>query len=248
VQQAGPLKDAIVEQGWKAVCFPAIDIQPVAIDTQTPRHHQMLDQADLVIFISANAVHHGVPLLQPEVLRQRSIAAIGKATANTLAGYGIKVDIQPGPSYNSEALLALDSLQDVRQKRILIVRGEGGRGYLAEQLEKRGARVDYLEVYKRLVPETDNSELLRLWRQGEIDAVTTTSIDALDNLVMMAGEVGRPLLRQTPHVVISNRMLEHARKIGIDAPIAVADEASVEAIIKALASLYDSHLPGVEHE
>jgi uroporphyrinogen-III synthase len=46
-------------------------------------------------------------------------------------------------------LLLHPALQSVADEKILIVRGVGGRGYLADELRRRGAKVDFCEVYQR---------------------------------------------------------------------------------------------------
>lgn len=68
----------------------------------------------------------------------------------------------PEHGYNSEALLDLSELQHVSQKNIVIIRGENGRNTLANTLEKRGAKVNYQDVYRRDIPEIDCTEVSQL--------------------------------------------------------------------------------------
>ncbi len=67
----------------------------------------------------------------------------------------------------------------------------------------------------------------------DIDIVTVTSIDLLDNLFVLFGEEGAPLLKQTPLVVVSDRMRQNARKRGCKNVIlakGVEDQFIVEAV------------------
>ena len=64
--------------------------------------------------------------------------------------------------YNSEALLAAASLRQVAGKRILILRGQEGRNLLGDELARRGAQVDYCEVYRRALPATGAADFERL--------------------------------------------------------------------------------------
>lgn len=229
--------------------FPVMDIQAIAISAEAKRLLQNLDQVDMLLFISANAVRYGVPIIRQtnSNLASKTIVAIGKATVKALEKLNLDVDIKPQPPYNSEALLILHKMQDVRQTNILIIKGEGGREHLAEQLRKKAATVNSLNVYKRAVPDNDSEILVKQWQQGKINVVTSFSVEALDNLVALLGESGSILLKQTPQVVVSQRMYEHTQKIGITAPVMVADEASDEAVVAALVKLIAT-LPRNSHE
>jgi uroporphyrinogen-III synthase len=132
----------------------------------------------------------------------------------------------------------LPQLQDMTDKRVLIVRGEGGRAHLGESLQARGAEVGYAEVYRRVKPQADPNPLLALWRE-QIDLVTTTSVEVLENLVAMLGEEGWPLLGQTPLLVISQRMRVEAEKMGFET-ILVAKGASDDAIVSAIRNWLES--------
>jgi uroporphyrinogen-III synthase len=111
---------------------------------------------------------------------------------------------------------------------VLIVRGVGGRPLLGDTLRARGAEVGYAEVYRRLRPAADPTPLLARWRV-EVDLVTATSAELLDNLVAMLGESGWPLLRETPLLVISERMAQRANALGFTQVVGApgADDESV---------------------
>src|SRR6185295_12379471 len=99
--------------------------------------------------------------------------------------------IAPQSGADSEALLAAPELADVTGKRVLIVRGEGGRALLGNMLAARGATVNYAECYRRVRPVADAAPLIADWQRGLIHAVTVSSAEGLDNLLAMTGSEGR---------------------------------------------------------
>jgi uroporphyrinogen-III synthase len=128
----------------------------------------------------------------------------------------------------------LAPLQKMVGQRVLIVRGKGGRALLGERLTARGAEVGYAEVYQRKKPIADPAPLLAHW-QEQVDLVTATSVEVLDNLIALLGEQGWPLLRGTPLVVISERMRREAEKKGFET-ILLANGADDDAIMSAIQS------------
>lgn len=209
--QAAGLVGLIESHGGRAIAFPALEIGPPRDSTAA---EELLGQSwDLAIFISPNAVRFATRLLAAKRLNSAHVAAVGEATAQSLREAGLPADLVPDGRYDSEGLLALPALRQMEGRRVLIIRGEGGRPLLGDSLRTRGAKVGYAEVYRRLRPATDPAPLLKRWR-SEVDLATATSAEVLDNLVAMLGESGWPLLRETPLLVISERMAARAHGLG----------------------------------
>lgn len=228
--QSAGLCRLIESQGGRAVALPALEIDGCR-DPEAAL--AMLRQSqDCLIFISPNAVRYACALLAGERLRAVRFGAVGHATAEAMREAGYPIDLIPVGRYDSEGLLVLPELQQMEGRQVLIVRGEGGRTLLADSLRARGAKVGYAEVYRRVRPDTDVAPLLARW-PGSIDLVTATSAEVLENLQAMLGEAGWPLLRQTPLVVISERMRERATQLGFEKILqaAGADDASLLAAI-----------------
>jgi uroporphyrinogen-III synthase len=213
--QAAALAQAIQAAGGEAFVFPALAIEAVSTDELTGSLAR-LAVADIAIFISPNAAQFGMAAihaggsLPPSV----EVFAVGPGTARALREQGISGVITPD-GQDSEALLALPRLEDVTGKRVVIVRGVGGRALLADTLAARGARVHFLECYRRVRPLADAAPLLARWQAGGIDAVTVTSAETLDNLAALLGEPGRPLLLHTPLFAPHEKIAEAARRFGI---------------------------------
>lgn len=209
VHQAGPLTEAIREAGGTPILFPVIEIQ--ARDPEIlKRERGALPAADIVIYASPNAVEHGFDAAADAAAR---IAAIGPGTAQALAGRGRAPDIQPAQGYDSEHLLAEAALRDVRDRNVLVVRGERGRELIRSTLRQRGARVDYLSVYRRLPARHTEDELAaveRAWRAGDVHVVTVMSVESLDNLLTALPPYCREALPRTPLVTPSARVIQTA--------------------------------------
>ena len=171
--QAQRLARLIEEAGGRAHLFPAIEIEDVAPPAALARLHEF----DLAIFVSPTAVAKAMPQVRawPRALR---VAAVGSGTRRELEKRGIADVISPASGADSEALLATPALGDVAGRRIAILRGDGGRALLGETFVARGAQVEYITCYRRLVPKPPAHS----WKPGELAAVTVSSSQGLDNL------------------------------------------------------------------
>jgi uroporphyrinogen-III synthase len=162
------------------------------------------------------------------------IATVGASSAAALREHGLAPDLVPAHQYNSEALLALGELQDMHGKRVVIMRGNGGREHLRDTLRARGAEVDYVEVYRRVCPETDSHLMRSLLQPGALDVITVTSNETLQNLFTMAGVSGQPQLRTLPLVVASERQAQLAQELGFEHAAVVAENAGDAALVEAV--------------
>jgi uroporphyrinogen-III synthase len=237
--QAEPLCRLIAAAGGEAFSLPAI-----AILDPVDSHHleavvDRLALYDFAIFISVNAVTRALDFItvRREWPGNVRIATVGARTAAALARYGLSADLVPQRQFNSEALLALDELQDMHARRVVIFRGAGGRELLYDTLVARGAEVDYAEVYRRACPVVDPQEIMPYWESGLLDVITITSNEALQNLFDMAGVAGQPLLCDLPLLVASRRQLELAEKLGFRHTPVVAGNATDEAMVAALKAI-----------
>ncbi len=232
--QAENLSRLIAERGGSAIRFPTLAI--AAIDDPCTIKNTLvhLDRFQWLVFISANAVTmHSYYMDGGKINRFKStrVAAIGQATAQALAQAGLPVDLVPESGYNSEALLAMPQMQKIDGQSCLIVRGVGGREELASTLRSRGAIVEYLDVYKRIIPDIDSSQVFLLLAQDKLDVITITSNEALQNLLIMLDQEYHQSLFAVPLVVISDRIRNIAAGIGFKR-IAVTNSPSDMAILE----------------
>ena len=233
--QAGHLCQLIEAEGGAAVRYPAIVIRPRPDRAAVRAAVGPPDRYDLAVFVSANAARFGADLLGEG--RDLRVAAIGLATAAALTAAGHRVSLMPEEGADSEALLALPQLADLRGQRVLIVRGTGGRELLFAAMTERGAQVQYAEVYTReaAYPSLEKkAELEALWRQGGVKAYTATSVEVLKALVGILTPGCRELLHSTALVTGSQRVAEAAARLGLGSPIVIADSPEDTALVGAL--------------
>ena len=230
---AEALATTLAAAGARPFVFPALAIDPLPDSGILATALAGLDACDLAIFVSANAVEHGLALVRrhgawPAAAR---VAAIGEATALALRNSGFAAVISPKTRHDSESLLALEELKSVDGRKILIFRGQGGRELLRGALESRGAHVTYVECYRRTRPSADAAPLLHAWAHGEIQAVSVLSAETLENFVAMIGPEGEAHLSRTalvvPHEAIARRPLARRfARVAVSSP----DEGMVQAL------------------
>jgi len=213
----------------------SVDIHPLIELSARPQSHQYrqtamdVDQQDAVIFISKSAVRFALPILEsywPQWPLAPAWFAVGRGTAETLADHGIRADYPAVPG--SEGLLELPGLKDVAEKKVLIVRGVGGREMLRDKLIDRGARVAYWEVYERR--STEDNDLPPL---TDDMVVAITSLEMLHALVDQAGDIVSHLRL----VTVSDRIADEASGF---AEVSIAGGASDQALYDAIVEMLPS--------
>lgn len=231
--QAERLCDQIAAARGRPIRFPTLEILGPTDKHAARRELSAAIRADLLIFVSANAVQYAFPLLPDQLPLDVEIAAIGSATAKALDATGLTPTLTP-TRMDSEGLLALPSLQAMDGQQVFILRGNGGRELIAEQLSSRGAEVHQIEVYRRQLPARSAAarNLVQGWDKL-VDVVVATSNAILDNLFALLGDQGAALVRRTPLIVVSQRMAEHAVALGCEV-IYVAASAQDQDVLAAL--------------
>lgn len=207
--QSVELIEAIESRGGHTLSIPVLEIvaRPAA---DVERDQRELAAADLVIFVSANAVRYGLNAIETD---KAQVAAIGPATAAAISRQGGRVNILPTGGSNSEHLLAMDELRDLSGKTVTIVRGQSGRELLADTLRHRGAHVQYLGVYERTARRFSDAELKALetrWQADEIGAIIIMSVASLDALLAALPADCIDRLPHTPLVAPGERVIQTA--------------------------------------
>lgn len=210
--QADELIALLQHHGAKTYHVPTLDI--LSLETVSVECIAKIPSCTYVIFVSANAVRFGLTLV-PELCSHArdtaSVYALGITTAQELNKRDIVAEV--GADMNSESLLRLPTMQAVHNKRILLVRGMGGRTFLAHALRKLGAEVIELRCYKRVLPQKNIGFFQELLRSDKCDAMIVNSVKALHNAHRMAG-TERESLRGLAVCVPADRIANRARQLG----------------------------------
>jgi uroporphyrinogen-III synthase len=159
--QAEPWAARLRELGATTRIAPLLDIVPVSETAQIQAIKNCILNLDVyckAIFVSKNAVEQAFNWIDnywPQLPIELDFFAVGETTAKQLQACGVKVtdlaQSQTG-AMTSETLLQSPALQDVADEKVVIFRGVGGRPHIGEVLSARGAKVDYCELYERMLP------------------------------------------------------------------------------------------------
>ncbi|MEF3192845.1 MAG: uroporphyrinogen-III synthase, partial [Halothiobacillaceae bacterium] len=230
--QSAPLIERIRAAGGEAIALPLLEIAPPAAPVRPDDLKRQFKTAEIIIFISPNAVRMAQQILPASAWPAGArLACVGSGTARALREAGLRDLLVPDAGADSEAILALPEMHEVRGRHILIVRGEGGRTLLADTLAQRGARVDHAVVYRRRPLPPD---LAALRRMGAVTFVATSS-EALQVLAAAARDQDDAdwLRAQTfifghPRIAETGRVLGLVRGIIVERP---ADDALFDALV-----------------
>lgn len=237
VGQAAGLCKTIEKLGGRALCFPVLGIAPVLDRSAIVSVAQRLDAFDLAFFVSPNAVEYALEaILQTrEWPPSLKVATVGKGSERALRARGFDDVISPDAGFDSESVLALPAFaaEAVRGRRILILRGDGGRDLLGETLVARGAEVEYLSCYRRFCPDTRPALLLEPLRRHVVDGLLLSSSEGARNLVAIIGAASVPLFDNTPVFASHPRIAAQCRQLGFARVVEAeaGDEGSLRTII-----------------
>lgn len=233
--QAMPLCRMLGAEGADCLRLAAIEIKPVAGRHLLGEQLAALDSYDLIVFVSANAVRFGAALLAQK--RDLPLAAVGPATLRALNQAGYRVSVLPENGYDSEGLLAHPRLQHLAGRRVLIVKGAGGRDLLATTLQGRGASVDFACVYERRPAAPGAAELAALaeeFARASVKVVTATSLEIGAQVLSLATPALRELFERAHWLVPSARVDAGLAELGLSAPRIVAASAEDQDLVTAL--------------
>lgn len=237
-EESMALAAALAEAGIFSSSLPLLGIEALPVSPEQQAVFRALDGYSAVIVVSKPAARLGLQLLDQAWPQAPALPwfSVGAATAQVLAEHRLDVHY-PQTGDDSEALVALPALRDAIAQpgaRVLILRGEGGRELLAERLREQGASVDYLELYRRFLPQYDAGELVRRIQLERLNGLVVSSGQGLLHLQALAGP-DWPTVAQLPLFVPSPRVLEMARSAGAE-KVVDCRGASATALLVALRS------------
>jgi uroporphyrinogen-III synthase len=234
-RQAETLAAAVAALGRRPVILPLLDIAPIADQHGLAQVLAGLSSYALVAFVSPNAVDAAFAHLErwPDGV---AIAVVGEGSRAALSRHGIDATGTSGTrifcprdpaNSDSEHLLQALDLAAIAGRRVLVVRGDGGRELLPDALRAAGCSVDTVAAYRRAVPRLDDAlaASLRALLGGRNDWIITSS-EALRGLAGLVRDIdGAPesapdvvklqqKLRQQHLIVPHARIAETAQALG----------------------------------
>ena len=209
-------------------------MSPIAIrlldDAGSRRELQAALAADLVLFTSPNAVRAAAALHALKAQRGQAWLAVGAGTRGALARAGIDADAPA--RMDSEGLLGLPALADVRGKHIGLVTAPGGRGVIAPTLEARGARVVRANVYAREAVALTARQRQALLAALQAPARVLLALSSGEALQALLAQIAARDLHKIAVVAASERLAEAARAAGFRR-VAVATDARPASLLRA---------------
>lgn len=150
---------ALRAHGVAAHALPLLQIVPEA-DPAAVAAWSALPAHGLVVFVSPGCVKSFFALRPPgcDWPAVTRAAATGPGTSQALREAGVPAAAITEPpadaeQFDSEALWRRLASQSWRGQRVLVVRGDGGRDWLADRLREQGAEVAFVQAYRRTLPE-----------------------------------------------------------------------------------------------
>ena len=150
----------LAQRGLAAAALPLLAIAPAADAAAVTAAWRLLPALALVMFVSPNAVQRFFALRPSGQAWPVGLIAggTGPGTHRALADEGLPEasirtpgahDPAYGGPFDSEALWQRLSGECWAGQQALIVRGEGGREWLADALRQQGAQVHFVAAYRR---------------------------------------------------------------------------------------------------
>ena len=235
--QSAALAAQLEAAGIATLDFPLIEIVPVEDVAPLQAALVALERYVLVVFVSPNAVDYAFAEFDSIWPHALPVGVVGPGSVAALARHGVEAPayrvISPAAAadddvarFDSEALFAaIDAsfgAASLEGKRVLIVRGDGGREWLADRLREGGVEVETVAAYRRLVPEPSIGAWSRVHEllAGEPHAWLITSSEGVRNLDELAhehlnaGEIAQ--LKRATLVTPHPRIAQTARGLGFD--------------------------------
>ncbi|MCK6265723.1 uroporphyrinogen-III synthase [Vibrio sp. ZSDE26] len=208
----------LLEVGIDSLHHPLITITPAPNLDDLTRH---LNDFDIVIVVSQHAADMTDQSLSNNALNwpaHPTYIAVGQKTAHNLSKYTQQKVHYPEIG-DSEHLLKLSVLQSVDDKRIVILRGNGGRELIYDTLVERNALVEYREVYQRHYLAFSSAQQVTKWQQKGIDSLVITSSGQLHFFTSQVTEPSHSWLLDLHLFVPSERIANEAKQLGFHSVI-----------------------------
>ncbi|HEY1768176.1 MAG TPA: uroporphyrinogen-III synthase [Terracidiphilus sp.] len=190
--QAGKLSELLRALGAEPVEVPVLEFRPPASFEPLDEALRQIDAYDWLVLTSANAARGlseraadlGIRLDQRVTMQ---VAAVGPGTASAAQKAKLTVTVLPEAHVAEGLVAALET--ETAGKRVLLARAAVARDVLPDALRAAGARVDVVDAYRNILPDSAPA-LLRQALEQRIDAATFTSSSSVTHLKEAAEKAG----------------------------------------------------------
>ncbi|HVB87837.1 MAG TPA: uroporphyrinogen-III synthase [Candidatus Dormibacteraeota bacterium] len=245
-EQAAEMVHALEDLGAEVAVLPLVAFAPPDDCNALDEALRNLSRFDAILFLSRNAVRYVFQRcrtlgMKCELLggSNRSIAAVGPATAEEAAKEGLRV------SFVAENRTGESLVGELRDKlagcRVLLPRSDRGDARVPFALREAGATVTEVVAYRTLAPDKLNPEILGRIVRGDVDCVVFASPSAFRNFSKSIGREAANKIAESVHfAAIGPTTARAIREAGARVDIEVADAASigVPSIAGALAQFF----------
>lgn len=170
-ERAVELTQALQDAGYLVESLPLLELVAQPFNQPLFELYQQLVQTQMIVVVSPTAADIGMRYLQQSGMQLSDLQhiqwiAVGQATANTLAEYGITAHIPQVES--SEGMLSLPVLQQLQNIHcVAFWRGEGGRQFMMQALQENGVQVLNFILYDRQCPEATQLKFRQLRQHAD---------------------------------------------------------------------------------
>ncbi|MEW9122172.1 MAG: uroporphyrinogen-III C-methyltransferase [Thermotaleaceae bacterium] len=242
-QQASTLSKRIEDLGGEAIEFPTIQIEKPENFDEIDKAIGEIEKYQWLIFTSVNGVQAFFERMKRlnfdiRLLYKAKLCAIGPATAKALEDMGFTIEYIP-EEYKAEGIIEGLAEKIKEGEHVLLPRADIAREVLISELEKLGARVDNIHVYRTVIPEQNRELLKDLLIKNAIDVITFTSSSTVRNFIHILGDENRELLNTIKIAVIGPITEETTKALGIHIDIR-AKEYTIDGLVSAIQEYYQS--------
>ena len=225
---------SVVRHGGHALVYPMFNIALQSENTELARVIGELEESELVIFVSVNAVkavvqymHHHDICFPDSVL----VAAIGSTTKSCLEEHGLWADVMPTQTEDSEGLLRSIRALPKKPARVKVFRGEDGRELLYQSLQSDGIDVEHIECYRNIPNSAPIEPVLTEFLQAKTGVICFTSERIMVEMMNRADRSLVDTILAKPVVVFSQRIADACTHYGFHNRIVVAENPSDQGML-----------------
>lgn len=245
LEDAMELSQALEHLGAKVAFMPLVSFAPPADWQKLDDEVRRLNFFNAIIFLSKHAVHYFFERsahlgIKCEMIQfNRTIAAVGTATARALEGRGIRVD-HIAKETTGEAL-ARELGASLRGEHVLLPRSDRGDDRVPSLLRDAGANVTEVIAYRTVKPGDFDPYVSAGVLRGDVSAVIFASPSAFQNFCSSFGErVVKEISQRVDFAAVGPTTARAIRESGARVAIQ-SDTASSAGLADALAKHYAGH-------